>query len=204
MKPIAKSHIWRVPAVELYLEDLEQIVSMLDGGTGPPRVLSGKYEFEGGLAELLAARGSQPDHLDLRSPKLGVSLELPQKPESSYLWSDGSPEADGVFLRLKEFLLQRRRWQDRVPSPFVAWMVAVVVSLGLTVVRLSTKATWNSLLTWTPYLIWLISLAARRRTRVVLLRRHESPSFWARKKDDILLLLIGAIVGALGAWIFGK
>jgi hypothetical protein len=195
-----------VPAVSLYLDDVEMIIEDLRRGGLQVRFSDAEYEFAD-LDECIEVRGVSPSSLNIDATAEGfsaVSLHIKRWFPYGALWLYASSEASQqVAFRIRELLDRRRRWSTQLLVPRFWWGVAVlivVVELIGLIPRLRT--TINPLLL--PLLAFpavgvaLFSGLVSRGfgSRINLAHKHAATTIWSRNREKVIF---GAIGGAIGA-----
>ena len=198
MKRIHSDQFVELPAVTLYRDDLEEILSLISQG-GPVRISDGEFEFDS-LEELARKRGSKPQVVELLGT-LGIGLKICRfKPSSLGAWG-ADPARAAAYLQVRELLRRRRTILARV-FVWQAWLPLAVVLFGLdraarTIVVSHTAVgiiSWLFTASLVGLLLAQIAQSGAGSTANLLLR-HETSTFWNRNGEKLALALLSAIAG---------
>jgi len=195
--------------VKLYLDDLEQIVSILKVESNEVKIETDEYKYES-LEELVGNRKETIYELKLgsgRSVWSPVKLSLDKYFVELFI-SEDEPRLRGLFEKIKEILVKRERVYRRLVSPIFS-LIFSVFSLTIIIVN---KFLYPLPLIILPFLYFIIIPSATtisliivvwlnmekgKYSIIVLKHRSDQVSFWKRNKDQVLLLIIGTVIGAV-------
>ena len=189
--------------VKLYLDDLEQIVSILKAESSEVKIETDEYKYES-LEELVGSKketiyklklicGKWP-HVDLNLNSYSVELFI----------SEDEPKLRGVFEKIKEILVKR----ERIYRRFVSFRWAMIFSLAPGIIFLGKVVFFPSAPTPFSFLwffiilsliinLWL-RLERDKYSIIVLKHKIDQESFLKRNKDQVWLLIFGAVFGIVG------
>ena len=207
MREIKKSYLKDFPPAKLYLDDLEEIVSIFHKVSPNVKISTDRYEFDG-LDELPESGQEHLEflELELREPYL-LSLSIGPREISFYASEDGFL-AQGVYSNIHSVLKRRRRYFLPVSVMIaVGWILAFVAgnSLGMEFgSRLSETRSWDIISYLVAVLLSVVVIVrlsylenAGGHTIIITRRRKDAPSFLTRNLDKIILIIISALVTAV-------
>jgi hypothetical protein len=205
-----------LPAVKLYLDDLQEITSFL-------------MEHYGDKIELRTTeyKISNVDNLPLlKDPRIkylrilgggetfsDVEIEFKRDTASIFCRAD-TPFNRGVVEYLKALILKRERYVSKA-----RWlMIPVIAFYGLVGIWqrfIHPIQTWGEVLaflfltiTFLLFTGWFCWGNLLNHSIIIPNLKKDVPSFWQRNKDQIWLVILGGVLGALltvvGALLFGK
>ena len=193
-----------LPAVVLYLDDVEEIIRIFLVSGGSVTIADDDYTYDS-LDELIARRGKHPRTLQLRRAAFGVSVSIQRFDAVGVhitAWGDESDEI--VYFKLKELLGRRRRFFARVMVP-VVWFSITVLAMALAFAqqRRWIPGSHANPLAWifvVGFILGCLSMFVRSGfgSTINLSRRHEATSFWSRNAEKLIIGLFGALLGAFG------
>ena len=199
------------PPLDIWLDDLEDIIEAIVGVGGTATLESDEFSFES-VADLENAPGGMLDDLTIIGRNPYVSLAL-SKDRARLYCSDVSATARGVFEKMKDILNRRIAWGRRFLYSNVLWAVLLLFFSSASNI-LTARAPWYALLCLVlMFMVFAAPLFIHRvpgmeRSRIVLARKREQRSFWRRNRDQVYLVSIsagiGAILGSVVTWLLAK
>lgn len=208
MREITKSHGQRLEPVKLYLDDLERIVEVLRSVSSDIRITTGQYALDN-LGELPLLKREFLRELEITIREPHVSLECSHSGIWLYI-SDDNPISRGLFDKVREILLQRRRLL--APLGFVSGLGGALFSAGLfALFRGMIKA--HAITVVGAILCLALAIGAiwysyweQERGYAIIIPKYEmdAPSFLKRNADQVALAVISAILGGLIALLLAK
>lgn len=208
MKKKRESHFIVVPSVKLWLDDVKSIISILQQYSNRIEVSDRENEYES-IEDLIAEKGTHPKSLEIVSYSPHVSLRFDRKefPVGTRLYAAaGSPEGEASFLKIRELLLNRKRWANYV---FHIWLASILIILLVMIPRDAIRALFPDRTTRLAFVIIPIfgytTISALLRLgsfySITLSQRHEHESFFKRNGERILFLIIGAMIVVFVEWL---
>jgi hypothetical protein len=210
MKPKTHGKLEYIPAVKLYREDLDALLSLFQSYCDTVTISDADSEYES-LDELKHHVGSRVRTIELAGTKPNITLALTSQAstlrhlsEGMVLTSEETDRADLLFSRTREFLLKRKRLLARV------FTIQGIVVGCLAVVTLALFLNWhyqrqdNGILVLVMLfgimpIVFIGAPVIHGGFRSVTLDSQlTASSFWKRNGDHILLLAIGTIIGVGG------
>jgi len=207
MREIKKSYHKDFPPAKLYLDDLEEIVSIFHKVSPNVKISTDRYEFDG-LDELPE---SGQEHLkflelELMKPYL-LSLSIGPREISFYSSEDELP-ARGVYNNIQSILKRRRRYFLPVSAIYIlGWLLLNVAgySLGMVIASgFSEMRSWAIISHLVGVILSVVIIVrlgyliiAGGHTIIITRRRKDAPSFLTRNLDKIILIIITALVTAV-------
>ena len=203
MKKIEKSQSKVLPSVRLFRDDLDQAAEMLRETCEKVVFIYSDYEFES-LEELAQKVGSRISSLEIKGVGPYVSLHLKRDFPAVFLYCSEGKESQTIFLRLKDFLMSKVKWQTYVFSPSVGIISLVLFIVSLIAISQNSvrSVITNPYVRLFPLIFLFVALASAVYRSgiaytIILEARHQRLSFFSRKKDDIIMLILGAIIGTI-------
>jgi len=196
--------------VKLFLNDIEEIITIIQSVCPEVNIANRDYEFES-FEELKENSGHRlkelkiSGHSTVLSNRSYVSLDI--KKYDIFLYSGAESEAVvGVWYTLKEFLQKKAGWISRFLNA-VVWFWIFWIWLLISVILLETTKKYIEvhnivepfaiIALGAAFLFLLLSLLKHWRGSIIYLeRKHKVSNFWERNRDNIITGLIGAIIGA--------
>ncbi len=202
MKKIEKSLSKVLPSVRLFRDDVDGIGEILKETCEQVVFIHKDHEFES-LEELVQRVGSRIASLEINGLRPYVSLHLKRDVPGVFLYCSAGKESQTIFLRLKEFLLGKAKWQAFVFSPAVGIVSLILFIVSLITISQNSVRSFitNQYVRLIPLIFLFVALiSAVYRSgiayTIILEPKHQRLSFFSRKKDDIIMLILGAIIGA--------
>lgn len=198
-----------VPSVKLWREDVDHIISMLEEFSERVEISDRKAEFES-LDELILKRGVRPKSLYFQAWGPYVSLRFDRREGylGTWLYTNGeSIEAENCFLRIKEYLLGRKRWLNVTT---VIWPIVVIAFLALGLGKQAEVLSFGRIagtmvsLSFLAYGVLFFILRFGMLYSISLSEPHERGSFLTRHGETILVGLITATIGAIVGWLASR
>lgn len=204
MEKLPKIIYETVPPVKLYLDDLQEIETLLKEHYGDKiEIRTKEYKFNSvdGLQQL-----DEPKiyHLKISVGEgifaSDVEMEL-KRSEATIFCRTDTPKDHGIVNKLKELLLNRKRLARKLRPLWFLCLIASLVVLYL-FQRYSTSLPIILVLAIIALILvtlqlWIVLADIRYHCIIIPKWKRDAPSFWTRNKDQIWLLIIGAIVGAI-------
>jgi len=215
MEPIRTTKTARLRPLKMFREDLDEFVALFQENCTDVTVSDNKNRYDS-LDEMRATIGPKVKNLDIRgeSPSIHFLLNSKEVVQGSSapatfneLRSEEiSDEADYLFLKIKDCLQQFER--PNVRWPFLVLAFIVLAGALLSIARRPPFPPQSGSLTWTELIcvvaaplifVWAVKVD----NLIVLDRRVDSPSFWARNKDAFATHAVTATISAIIGWVFG-
>lgn len=202
MEKIVGSHLERLPATILYIDDLEKLVEIFQEVSKEVSIILGEYKLKD-FSEIatIGEETVHSVHLSCSTPH--ISLDLDSHEAYVYIGKNDAVSR-GILEKLKLFVRERRR--KLAPLIHSTWLAGAVLGTS-TWFFFGPKTTYNlSLGSALAFLgiVWTLgglSGAFRQYTIVRLKRRKDEVSFWRRNQDriivDALLAAFGFLLGRL-------
>jgi|WetSurMetagenome_2_1015567.scaffolds.fasta_scaffold299480_2 hypothetical protein len=211
MKRKSKEKILNInQPTRLFLEDLEQIYSIINDTMGSVSVENDDYEFEN-LQDLLELKSPSLTNLKL----VGYKGKWPQifffiNPGSIHIRIDkDEPSLLGTIEKVKEIITARKRYPMLSPAiklllscvPFVLVLSSLIY---LFVSRKPDGAFYTLIgLSWL-LIVPVLFLNIPPRNQIILAYSKNVPSFWKRNSDGIIVATITSILTLIIGFLFGK
>jgi hypothetical protein len=195
----------RFSASILYLDDLEEIVSILRKSTEEITIICGEYEYESldELVKHLNADKCQGLEISTKSPY--VHIEINRQAIDKNVLYVGSDNREGkiIYYEICEVLLKKIRLLSHVFNKYFLWFVFTTLCILAPLAGLIKKhPVFSQAGLAIPITLLMLILVSfyfvfGPATKIYLKRRSERSNFFVRKKDDLLLLVVGATIGAV-------
>jgi len=190
----------------MYREDLDELMELFSSSSRSVTLSDDKYRYVS-LDEMQKRVGNEIKHLDIRSEGPAVHFLLDQKemtPTSTGFTTtrfnelrteEISDEADILFLKVREFMENRKRPAFARPS----LLIPALVFLFLAIYRMRIL-----ILSAPCFLLFLafVLFSCSVDNLIFLTTKAESPSFWERHKDEVFSKSLASVVSAsVGAFV---
>jgi len=205
MKKVPQSHGEQLKPVKIYFDDLKEIIDILKTTCKQIKIQTEEYLLDD-LNELSALKKEILHSLTITGLNPYICLDMTPYRISLYINED-SPESRGLFEKIKEILVRRRRrLASLLHNPILQGISLPITIWGL----------YNALKMKSPFLIFLTGVSfllcifwwiygnkdrTQRYTIIIPKYRIESPGFLKRNKDSIIVGIISALTGALITYI---
>lgn len=209
MKKVIDSYGERIKPVELYLDDIKELVEIFYEISSEVRIEANSYEFEG-VQELKKLNKETIDNLtiSIHDPYVHLGID-----NSSQVWlyiDKDVPMQRGIFEKLKKKLQEKTRKKNRyILSPFLPMTIAYASFFYLityikkpidylfiiTVLALISSSYW----TYSS-----INKLSHTMSIIHLENKIDSPNFWKRNKDQIVVAIVSSTIGAIAGFLLSK
>ena len=140
-----------------------------------------------------------------RVPKLIIRTLSPYMYiDFSRLWariyvSSNDENSFGLFVKLNEFLLRKRRQIWFLYSYYVTWSIILLQWLFYFIIPKSFSTGIGNYIavSFSLWVMWALFIRMRRHSLVLITKNSGFGSLWIRKKDNIILSIVAAIIGAI-------
>jgi len=218
MEPIRTTKTARLGLLKMYREDLDQFLALFSK-TCVNVTISDSHNRYISFDEMKDHIGSKIDNLDIRPEKPAVHFLLNHKENilgsstpavfNELRTEEITDEADTLFLRVKEFLVDHERRRVRTPALVVA-LVALLGIIWFSATNLVPNGQGGTAIHPTPgfgicFVLLLVSLVIGLNVgnSLSLETRINSPSFWARHREAFAAHAVTATVSTLLGGIVG-
>lgn len=213
MRQIRGSRSGHRPAVALYRDDIESIITVIGAGGEKVSIADGDYEYES-IDELITHRGTRPKRLKLSGVSFSsVTVEVSRlNTMGCWLHASGEPTSEIAFFQLRELLDSRRTVLARLLIPKF-WLGMTLVSLGAGMLSTQTNSEIRLTIDRLAVTTLLLSFALTMLSMFVssglfstvnLARRHEATTFWSRNGEKLLIAVVAALFGGLIKYLFDR
>jgi amino acid transporter len=210
MKPKVHGKLEYIPAVQLYREDLDALLSLFGTYCATVTISDADSEYES-LDEMKQHVDSRVRTLEFVGTKPDITLAflsqgstLRNRSEGTALTPEEVDKAELVFSRVKEFLLKRKRLLARIFSiPGISLgCLAVVILAFILNARYPTPNSQVFILVTLVGIIPIVFIGAPVTTgsfrSITFDSKTTASSFWKRNRDDLFKLGIGSALGVGG------
>jgi hypothetical protein len=179
--------------VVIWLEDLEEIVSILKEAAKDVQISTEDYHFTsvdklkehyGSLTQFVMDITSSSPYVNIDFARRWMTVRVSPGAQSAQLFH----EIDAILARRQRSIFYNS-WWSVVPillagpaAYFFRAQAQVIIAVQLVL------AVWY---------IWVVFIGMRRTAVINLQRRSEVRPFFERNKDQLVLLLIGSVIGGL-------
>lgn len=200
MKKKIKTLSRNFPAVNIYLDDIDEIVSALNEGGGQTLFESRDYEFES-IDELRENFGNNVSDLEIKNytPYANVSFSRSLNGSVKVYVSPDSNNDIGLYHRLCSIIEKRIKFLSKVfnkPLGILSFIMFTIFSFSIS--KLATIFSLKSLLLLFVTILTLGILVIIYQVgiplSVTLTKKKDAKPFLLRKKDEIIMLIVGASV----------
>jgi hypothetical protein len=207
----------------MYREDLDQFLSFFQKACKIFTISDSRNRYES-LDEMKKEIGSRIKDLDVRGEDPGVHFLLNQQqtvptaapgstPTTTTIvfnelrTEEISDSAEALFLRVREFLIERQR-------PLIRWPFALISLAGLVgLIYFAIGDSRAAIAPWRTLLSTLVFVGAgvaalKIPNQIFLDKKVDSPTFWSRHKDEFakgaILALISSLIGGVIGYLIGR
>ena len=191
------------PTMLLYLEDIQEILSILSENCSEVKLEDQEY-FYGSLDQLIQTRGTHPNILRIRTndPTLHLSFSKKEFISSIHLYGSSlfGSDHEPVYLIIRKFLLNRKHWVNSLFQPFIAIFFLIVLVFWEMISRelnIPSQFYLPYILFSSLYGVFTVLMRTGFLFSIRLVKKHEEQSFWSRNRDKIILVIISSIIGAI-------
>lgn len=223
MKAIQQSRGQSGPAVKLYLDDIEEIITILKEGNDSVSISDDKNSYDD-IQEFISKQGVRPRQLELSCATHGrVTVQLKTLSLMGVWVYCGQPfagEESGElkFFRILEVLNRRRRLISHLFSMRL-WLCIAMTSLLMIILLKPFEVTsvlirFLGLVTMISAILSLLSTLASTGfpSSINLSRRHETSTIVSRNAEALTVGAMGVFIGAIlgvagtkiGEWLVGE
>ena len=206
MKPVKKDKTFfkNYGLTVVWLDDLNEIIALLDGAQID--ISTDDYQFAS-VEEAQQHFGPRPIHsLKISSTKPSAQIDFSPRQTQTFVYS--SPTSLQLFHELDDIL---RKCERKPRTLYTYWIIFLLsqIPFALSWVWADPKIVEVPILLAVQVLmmvwvLWVGFLKMRRHSVIILRRRHEVSSFFARNKDTLLIALMSALIGGLVTLGFGR
>ena len=188
---------------KLFLEDIEQIYSIVNETMDSVSIENEDFEFEN-LQDLLEIKSSSLTNIRLVGYKNGrFRIFFSVYPRLIYISiEEDEPALVGTIEKVKEIIGARKR-SLLLPIRFLtvlAFLGLVLSFLGLFFRSLPAFQGVISIV----YNIFVLLLIYLSKNQIILTYSKNTPSFWKRNSDNIIVAIITSILTLIIGYVFGK
>lgn len=203
MKRIGNQRIEDFPAATLYLDDLEEIVTIFDDACKTIEISAGDYTIDD-ARELTAlaekCRGRFED-IEIQGYDPYVSVDLRTFKISAYI-SEDSLEQRGIIAKVRDVV---GRGKKRDPAWLSNALIGVMMFAGITAAANGEYILGLISIIVTFAFIPLVVKYQMNNTVVVYnAMRGRTKSFFQRRKDDLRIAAISAILGSVVTYLITR
>lgn len=198
MKQIASNRSVQPPSVNLYRDDLEEIIDIISGSCENIRIDDGKYIYDS-LDELSKAKGSRVRVINIRGTNPLIILSL-NRFNNGQIFFYGSDSGLAVFHKIQGILNKRKSLLAKIFDIKICFVLFIIYFIMM----ISKDITGLTL--WKPLLIFFILFSSfilsflmqvGLFSSINLSLRHETTTFWSRNAERIFSGIIGAFLLAI-------
>ena len=193
----------KLPAVKLYLGDIEEIETDLKAIGAEVTYSNPTHEFDS-LDDLKVNNPKRIQELTITASKPYISIRIEKN--SVRLYSYGEPQAVGILLSLYDHLKHNSRWFTRILNPDI-WFFAFIFTVCSAAFFFPIPAHKKAFLVTgsIPLILLLLSLLGRIKgfTLIYLDHKHQVLSFWERNREGIIRDIIKVTLGGALGFIIG-
>jgi hypothetical protein len=197
--------------VTLFQANIVEILETIREHCKQVRITDNEYEYED-LEEIKRIRGTGISSLDISGQDPSMTFSIGNR-----LTLEASETASIPYLRIRAILDHRKRWLLNLlfkPTVMVILLVTYIVLVAFLFTRRHFYSNLNLLL-YFPAIVYsfvsvplALNVHVGKYSKILLLNKHERPSFWARNKDELLRQIISNILafglGILAAYLLFK
>jgi hypothetical protein len=227
MNPIRTTKSTRLRRLEMYREDLDELVALFRDNCKLVTVSDDKFQYDS-LGEMQKRTGNKVKHLDIRGvePAVHFTLNREEATQTGFPPTQGKTtfneirteeiddKADALYYRIRDFLETKQRPNYSRPGLLFVSILAFAFSIVWFVAANAigapgfsrTQGGIDASLFVLSFVLFFFS--ASLNNLIYLTTRAESPSFWQRNQDDILskgiVALSSTLMGAILGFIIGR
>lgn len=221
MKPIRAPRAARFRSLELYREDLDQLVAFFQKSCAAVTISDNTNSYES-LDEMKTIVGSEIKVLNITSetPRVHFSLNRREYPPGSATplifnllgTEEITDDAERLFLRVKEFLDEHQRPGNTrfVVLAFVGLGLACLLTAHAVVIALSGRGfhVTPAIVACMIFAVLFVILGvANSLNRLTLETRLNSPSLFRKYREEFakhtIMALISGVIGLIFGWLLG-
>lgn len=199
-KPLKEEYL----PVRIFLDDLEAMEELLSKKNSGYRINVEKFEFSNVKEMLKKYANKTVPNLKISLTNPYVTIEFNKMWTRLYVGSDNNFEA-GLFYKLNRIISNTVRrpyflhsYYFLIPC-YIIFEIIILLSQGIVyeVVYFSGYVflVWN---------LWVVYVRLFKYSEIVLSKRRDKQSFFARKMDEVMVGIITAILGVLATIIAYK
>lgn len=200
-----------LPAVRLYLDDIEGIAQQIHAAGFNPYFADDEYEFSD-LEEFINVRGVTPSNFEVGTDTHDLSIDIHRWNFFGGLWFSalGATEREKLAFTIRELLERRRTLLSRVLQPAPWYTIAAFLFSASIISRfVPAMAALAPELTLASVAICMVGMIAQSvahgfGSQVNLAHRHQTSTFWSRNADKLILAALSGIVGAILKTVWDK
>lgn len=198
MKKISPQYSESLPPVKLFLDDVEKILETFRELGEEIIIQTAEYEIEN-LEELTKLHRDQITDIKILHRKPFVSLSLNNSGIHLYIEKD-TPELRGVFAKIKDVLLCRKRYLAFNESDILLVTTPIIFLAGMNIYEndWSKKILGIGLLIVGVFIfIRSFVISTKKYALIILKYSNQEMPFWIRNMDNIFVAVISAFLGYL-------
>jgi hypothetical protein len=213
-KNLVKRYSQSGPTVCLYLDDIEEVITLVDTMCGGVIISDDDYVY-GSLSELIENRGRHPSKLRIVGVHSFLLLEVRRFGYPGVLLASSTDDASVLaFVRVAEILERRRALIDYVfPNALATALVlsslCIVLMLVFILLNGGRPTTWiQSVFSIVPALsLFFVGgiLYSGGLSQIHLDKKHNVSTFWSVNRDSIIngviLIVVGGVLTTIGSAI---
>lgn len=199
----------KLPPLRLYLDDIDEINSILETDYKDYNIETTEYELES-LHEVKDLKEDKIDSLTFKSLKPYISLKFAYN-GTTLVCEEDDTKSVGILSKIKAILDKRTlsiKFVDNnwfgillISGIFILLFLAMLSGKTMLISKEYTYSLFISTFTYLGVVVliaFLMDLVTNRKhTLIYISYKKERPNFFVRNKDGFILVLIGALLGSM-------
>lgn len=202
MEKIKKSYSKEYPILRMFIDDLEQIVSIFKENYKDFEIKADVYKLED-ISELSKINKQEIKNFSINTYTPYISLDISESSVSLYIEDKDNLKLRGIFSKIDAILNRRISFLRILTSYWMQIPFHVIIWLNLylfpkeyykTIRILLVILTLALLIIW---FLWRQSISLKKHSLIYLFNSQSKIGFFKRNKDKILLSIFSAVVGSI-------
>jgi hypothetical protein len=187
--------------VRLYLDDIEEIVTIIKEIDAQPKIQVEDFRLDN-LEEMTSLKKDMLHEMNISSTRPYISLEMRPSWIRLYI-SEDKAESRGIFEKIRTILVSRKRpftWIIHNSFLYSVWCILALYGVvwGVRLKSIILTASFAIIFILAiVFTIYGINDQFKRYTIIIPKYKQDSPNFIKRNRDKIIIAIISAIIGAV-------
>ncbi|MFY7735078.1 MAG: hypothetical protein ACOVSR_16495 [Bacteroidia bacterium] len=200
MKKINQSISRKYLPVKIYLDDLDQIVTLFNENNIKYSLETDNYKYESLEELIISNKEKEIKSLKIKTDEPYITIEFTKLWTQIYFSSD-EPFVTGLFHKINSIINNTKRLFPFFYSYYFVWTMNIFLLL-INIInkdgRLFPEYIDTSI--FILYFLWLprvLYIRLVKHSSIQLLKKEHVSNFFHRKRDDLILALVSGLFGAI-------